>query len=153
MKNLLIRFSLYFTAPAFRWLAVLVVVGAVLSPLYAAADADDQDLALEALARGDALPLIELLEKVESLYQGTVLEVELESDEHRVISDDGRAMIYEIKILTPQGNLVKLEFAAKTLELLEVDGHDSEDARKRHDDDDGDDDKYKKKKKKKKWLY
>lgn len=139
MKKILRQMTIGFSPNAARWLALLVVVGVMLSPLMAAADGDDQEVALDALARGDAKPLIQLLEKVESLYQGTVLEVELETDEHQVLSDDGRALIYEIKLLTPQGNVVKLEFDAKTLELLEVDGHDSEKARKKrkkdHDDD------------------
>lgn len=93
------------------------------------ADDDDQLVAREALKAGKIRPLPELLEKVESTYQGKILEVELESEGSKS-DDSGEMLVYEIKLLTPQGNIVKLSFDASNLELLVVDGHDSEKARK-----------------------
>ncbi len=96
------------------------------------ADGDDQERARQAMLAGEVRPLTDLLFQVESMYEGEVIEVELEEDESGAWSGaDGKPiLLYEIKLLTPQGNLVKLEFDAKSLELLTVDGHDSESARK-----------------------
>lgn len=104
-------------------------------PLTAQADSDDQERARAAMLAGEVRPLTELLARVESLYEGEIIEVELEEDDDGAwISGDGDPMLlYEIKLLTPQGNLVKLEFNAKNLELLTVDGHDSDSARKASD--------------------
>jgi len=110
------------------WVLVAITASLAVFAQYAIAD-DDQKTAREALQAGKIRPLMELLEKVESAYEGKILEVELES------KDDGNdygeeMMIYEIKLLTPQGNVVKLFFDARNLELLAVDGHDSERALK-----------------------
>lgn len=101
------------------------------------ADDDDQEVAREALAKGLIKPLSQLLEIIEATYSGQVLEVELESED---MDDYGgkEILIYEIKLLTPQGNVVKLKFNAKNLELLVADGHDLDKARKKHKDRDRD---------------
>lgn len=112
---------------------VMALAMLLVAPVTARADGDDdQERARRAMLSGEVRPLSELLANVESMYEGEVIEVELEED------DDGAwfgaqgqpVFLYEIKLLTPQGNLVKLEFDAKTLELLTVDGHDSDIARK-----------------------
>lgn len=116
-------------------ITVLALALLLAAPVDARADGDDQERARKAMLSGDVRPLTELLVHIESMYAGDVIEVELEAD------DDGAwlgakgdpILLYEIKLLTPQGNLVKLEFDAKTLELLTVDGHDSESARKDQD--------------------
>lgn len=111
--------------------AVMAVV-ALAAPLDARADNEDQERARQAMLSGDVRPLSELLEVVESTYAGDIIEVELEEDDDGawVAPDGGAFFLYEIKLLTPQGNLVKLEYNAKNLELLTVDGHDSERALK-----------------------
>lgn len=121
---------LMLTAFAFAMLAAI--------PLSAQADFDDQDRAREAMLSGKVRPLVELIVHVESMYEGEIIEVELEEDDDGAwFGSDGEAMmLYEIKLLTPQGNLVKLEFDAESLELLTVDGHDSDSARKDTADDD-----------------
>lgn len=124
----LLRLTL--TAFAFAMLAAL--------PLSAQADSDDQERARKAMLSGEVRPLTELLAHVESMYEGEIIKVELEEDDDGAwFGSNGQAMLlYEIKLLTPQGNLVKLEFDAESLELLTVDGHDSDSARKDTADDD-----------------
>ncbi|MCK5546403.1 MAG: peptidase [Rhodospirillaceae bacterium] len=99
------------------------------------ADDDDQEVAREALSKGLIRPLSELLEKIESMYSGHILEVELESEDD-YNDEDGEILIYEIKFLTLQGNVVKLKFDAKNLELLVTDGWDLDKAKKKYEDDD-----------------
>lgn len=98
----------------------------------ASADEADQDRAREALEKGEARPLIEVLEKVEAMYRGEALDVELEEEEH----DGVRQLVYEIKLLTPDGNLLNLYFDAQSLDLITASGHDIEKARKHRSEDD-----------------
>jgi uncharacterized membrane protein YkoI len=67
---------------------------------------DDQDLAREALKRGEVLPIARILELVAQHQPGDVIEVQL--DERR-----GR-LEYEIRILTPQGRVRELVLDART---------------------------------------
>lgn len=119
-------------------LAALAFMMLAAAPLSAQADSDDQDRARKAMLAGKVRPLIELIVHVESMYEGEIIEVELEEDDDGAwFGANGEAMmLYEIKLLTPQGNLVKLEFNAESLELLTVDGHDSDSALKDTSDDD-----------------
>ncbi len=114
---------------AFCFMALLLASSPVL------ADDDDQEVAREALSKGLIRPLSELLEKIESMYSGHILEVELESEDD-YNDEDGEILIYEIKFLTLQGNVVKLKFDAKNLELLVTDGWDLDKAKKKYEDDD-----------------
>jgi len=70
----------------------------------------DQDQARAAVLAGKVLPLKTLLERLERKHPGRLLEVEIEQE-------DGR-WIYEIKLLQPDGRLVKLELDAATAEVL-----------------------------------
>ena len=123
---------------AFYLMALLLVASPVV------ADDDDQEIAREALSKGIIRPLSELLEKIETIYSGHVLEVELESEDSHDFYDshdfgddeNGKILIYEIKLLTPQGNVVKLKFDAKNLKLLIADGRDLDKARKHDDEND-----------------
>jgi uncharacterized membrane protein YkoI len=102
-----------------------------LAPDVAKAD-DDDERARAALRAGDVVPLVQVLSKVESLYEGDVLEVELEDeDDDRRDGGTSAGFVYEIKLLTPQGNVLKLELDAKTLEVLKVKGRGAERARRR----------------------
>lgn len=133
-----------FKAHSFARLPIAVMAFIVLSALFATApmdaraDNEDQERARQAMLSGEVRPLSELLERVESTYAGDIIEVELEEDDDGAWlgPDGGAVFLYEIKLLTPQGNLVKLEYNAKNLELLTVDGHDSESALKDSDDND-----------------
>jgi len=69
-------------------------------------DNDDQDLAREALKRGEVLPIARILELVAQHLPGDVIEVQL--DERR-----GR-LEYEIRVLTPSGRVRELVLDART---------------------------------------
>lgn len=65
----------------------------------------DHDRARAALQAGEVLPLTEILARVARTHPGQVLEVDLERD-------DGRWM-YELRLLQPDGLLVKLKVDAR----------------------------------------
>ncbi|NQV48471.1 MAG: PepSY domain-containing protein [Rhodospirillaceae bacterium] len=91
------------------------------------ADGDsDHERARMALESGNIVPLALILERVESLYEGKIIEVELEGEDDDGDPDAIGGYIYEIKLLTPQGNVLKLEMDASTLELLRVKGYGAE---------------------------
>lgn len=71
---------------------------------------DDHNRARQAVQAGQVLPLRSVLERLEREHPGQVLEVELEQEEGR--------WIYEVKLLQPQGQLVKLKLDARTAALL-----------------------------------
>lgn len=66
---------------------------------------DDHDRARRAMQAGEIMPLHTLLERVAQRHPGQVVEVELERE-------DG-AWIYELKLLRPDGVLLKLELDAR----------------------------------------
>jgi uncharacterized membrane protein YkoI len=59
---------------------------------------------------GEVLPLAELLRRLQPAWPGDVLELELERE-------DGR-WVYEIKLLQPGGQVVKLDVDARTAAVL-----------------------------------
>ena len=92
--------------------AVGWAVGMVLAPGSTAhADEADHDRALQAVQRGEALPLNALMGQVEALRTGQILEVELERKQGR--------WVYEVKKLETGGRLVKLYVDARTGQVLE----------------------------------
>ena len=100
----------------------------------ALADGDsDHERARVALEGGNIAPLSLILERVERLYEGRVIEVELEDEDDEGDPDAAPGYIYEIKQLTPQGNVLKLEMDASTMKLLRVKGRGAERAKKEQD--------------------
>ena len=96
--------------PAFVVLT-LYVCGLVGQPAFAS-DHDDHDRARQAVQAGQVLPLPTVLERLQREMPGQVLEVELEQK---------RGMwIYEIKLLTPAGQLTKVLLDAQTAQVLRV---------------------------------
>lgn len=83
-----------------------------LSTPSAASDPQDHNLARQAVAQGQVLPLKTVLERLERQRPGHVLEVELENKRGR--------WIYEIKQLESGGRLVKIRLDARTGELLDT---------------------------------
>lgn len=75
-----------------------------------AGDKDDHDRARAAVLAGEVLPLPTLLERLQRSNPGQVLELELERSDER--------WIYEIKLLQPDGQLVRLEVDAATAQVL-----------------------------------
>jgi len=65
----------------------------------------DQDRARAAVMAGQVLPLKDVLERLERDHPGQVLAVELEREHGR--------WIYELKLLQPDGGLLKLDVDAR----------------------------------------
>lgn len=70
------------------------------------------DAARRALEEGKVLPLRTVLEKVEREYRGQAIKIEFEHE-------DGR-FVYEIRLLQPDGRMVKLEVDAVNGNVLAV---------------------------------
>ena len=73
---------------------------------------DDHEQARQAVQAGQVLPLPAVLERLQREVPGQVLEVELEQKQS--------GWIYEIKLLTPAGQLTKVKLDARTAEVLRV---------------------------------
>jgi uncharacterized membrane protein YkoI len=75
-----------------------------------------------------AQSLDDLLARVRADFPGRILEVELEDE------DEGgeEAPLYEVKVLTADGHVLKLEYDAITLDLLKAKGRGSRE--REHDD-------------------
>ena len=73
----------------------------------------DFEIAQEAVAKGQILPLAEVLARVQAIQPGRVVEVELEQDEG--------IMVYEVELVTPDGRLIEMDMDAATGALVEMD--------------------------------
>lgn len=122
--------------PATAALIALAAIGLWVAPRPLAADSDSAR-ARAAVEAGEIVTLVRILAKVEALYNGRVLEVELEEENEDEDDDDyergeregrGGAIVYEIKLLTPQGNVLRLDVDARTMEILTVKGRGAEKA-------------------------
>ena len=89
------------------FLAAALIIGVA-----APASASDHDRARRAVEEGRILPLKEILARAQGAYPGQVIEAELE--------DEGGLVVYEIKILTTDGRVMKLYYNAATGELLKT---------------------------------
>jgi len=100
---------------------------ALVIALPAWADEGEQDIARDAMLSGDVVPLSQLLAIVEKSIQGDVLKIELENESVTKWggAGDGMMFIYEIKILTRKGKLLKLKYDAKSLKLLATNRYDA----------------------------
>ena len=88
-------------------------MAALPAPAAARGDHDhDHDRARQAVEAGLVLPLPTVLERLQREVPGQVLEVELEQE--------GGRWIYEIKLITPAGQLTKVKLDARTAEVLRV---------------------------------
>lgn len=98
-------------------LAACVLCAAALAVLPASASGkDDHDRARQAVQAGQVLPLPTVLERLQREVPGQVLEVELEQE----LEQERERWIYEIKLLTPAGQLTKVKLDARTAEVLRV---------------------------------
>ena len=75
---------------------------------------DDHDRARRAFERGEILPLTEILKRANKDYPGQLIETELD-DEH------GK-MVYELVIISADGQVHKLYYDARTGKLLKAKG-------------------------------
>lgn len=103
------------------WVLALLVGSLGLQPAWSGSK-DDHNRARQALQAGQVLPLGKVLERLEREHPGQVMEVELEQEEGR--------WIYEVKLLQPQGQLVKLKLDARTATLLPGKGNSRHDERR-----------------------
>ncbi|MCR9122881.1 MAG: PepSY domain-containing protein [Phyllobacteriaceae bacterium] len=74
--------------------------------------ADDQDRALEAVRRGEILPLADILAVVDARFGGRVIEIELDAD-------DG-VYVYEMELVSAQGRLYEVYVDAKSGRIIEA---------------------------------
>jgi uncharacterized membrane protein YkoI len=93
-------------------LALPLLLAAFIGP--ALARDSDHDRARQAVRSGEALPLRTILDKAAAEFPGELIEAELE-DEH------GR-LIYEIKLITPDGNVLKVYYDARDGSVLKTKG-------------------------------
>jgi uncharacterized membrane protein YkoI len=97
--------------------AALVVAGAV------AVWADDDHLRAKAARdAGQIVPLQTILDRVQAEFHGSPVAIELEDE-------DGR-WVYHVKLLTPAGAIVKLEYDARDAQLRRVKGRGAAAARR-----------------------
>lgn len=96
--------------PGRFWPSVAVV--ALLAAAAAAPSHGDDDHMRARAARqaGEIRPLTEIIDAVRRDNPGEIVEVELEHEHGR--------WIYEVKILTPQGEIRRLDYDARTAERL-----------------------------------
>lgn len=95
----------------FGLICALILVPALLS-----AQQIDQDLARDAVGRGQIMTLSDILKAVKARHPGRVIEVELDEE-------DG-ILTYEIDMVTSDGRLVEIEVDAATGVVLEIDEDD-----------------------------
>ena len=105
--------SSFFSASSLvrRCSPVLLACSFLVAPAWAS-DRDDHERALQAVQSGQVLPLTTVLERLGREHPGQVLEVELERDAGQ--------WIYEIKLLSADGQLLKLKLDAGTAAVLRM---------------------------------
>jgi uncharacterized membrane protein YkoI len=80
-------------------------------------DARDHEIARQALVEGRIRPLTEITESFKSQFPGEIVGVELE------VKGPDR-IVYEFKVLTPEGKLKEVKVDAKTARILKVEDDD-----------------------------
>ena len=78
----------------------------------------DFERALAAVERGEILPLATLMPRMEQMFSGRIVKVELELE--------GSFIAYEFEILTDAGRLIEVDVAGATGEILEIEGLDED---------------------------
>ncbi len=98
---------------------LLLLLPALLISLFVPVRADDDtDTARMAIQSGEIAPLGELFSRLAKDAPGKVLKVELEHEGKSA----PHPWIYEVKVLTPGGRVLKLEYDARDLSLLKLKG-------------------------------
>lgn len=82
------------------------------------APALDFEIAADAVAKGEILPLAEVLKKLAEVQPGRVVEVELE------ISNGLR--VYEVEVVTDDGRLIEVDIDAATGVIVEMEEDDDD---------------------------
>jgi uncharacterized membrane protein YkoI len=103
---------------------LVLLVGLLAAFMSHAGEEEEDEVIHQAIEAGEIVPLQALFAEIRREYQGRILKVELEQERHA----EEPIWVYEAKILTPEGHVLELEYDAKSLELIEIEGQ--------HDDDD-----------------
>ncbi|PWC12374.1 peptidase [Brenneria roseae subsp. americana] len=103
-----------------RYLSLYPILFMVAPTLHAgsalAGDKHEQDLARSALQSGQAIPFATVQSRLMEECQCQVLEAKLHSEKKH----DDKWFIYEIKAITPNGRIVKLEMDARSGNILRM---------------------------------
>lgn len=103
-----------------RALVALLMAAGLSLAIASPAEADDDNHGDQhPLEESEAAPLQQLLARIRQDFGARILQVELENE----TSGGKRRSVYEAKVLTPEGDVLKLEYDARTLELLALKGH------------------------------
>jgi uncharacterized membrane protein YkoI len=86
---------------------LLPILAALMLTATAARADEDHERVRRAFEAGEIMPLSAILEQIDPAADGEILEVELEDD-------DGDVLVYEVKLLTPDGRIVKRLFDARS---------------------------------------
>lgn len=97
-----------------RLIVTALLAGLALVPFTAPQAGDDWRSLYDDVQAGRLVSLGSVLDWLERHYIGSVIEVELERDDGRVI--------YEIEMVGPQGQVVEFEFDARNGELIGIEG-------------------------------
>ncbi|PYN38543.1 MAG: hypothetical protein DMD98_03795 [Candidatus Rokuibacteriota bacterium] len=100
----------------------LLAVALILACAAAVMADDDHARAKAAREAGQIVSLEAILDRVQAEFLGSPVEVELE--------DDDGPWVYKVKLLTPAGAIVKLEYDGRDGRLLRVKGRGAEAARR-----------------------
>jgi len=101
----------------YRYLALLGLVGLLALRANASPHIEieeDHDDVMEAVDQGLIQPFSALQEKVAREINGRIIRVELDEE------DD--IWVYELKLIDSNNNIVKVEYEAKTLSIIEIKG-------------------------------
>ncbi|MFT4102998.1 MAG: hypothetical protein QM674_18590 [Burkholderiaceae bacterium] len=111
-------------SPSFSHRGATLLAAALLAtgPFAPAHAGDDDERARAAVQAGQIQPLQQVLDTVARQWNGEVIAVELDRE-------DG-GWVYEIKLLSPQGAVIKLEYDAQHLTLVKAKGRGAAEARK-----------------------
>jgi uncharacterized membrane protein YkoI len=76
-------------------------------------DNDDHEEARRAVQSGQALPLAEILRRLDGSLGGDIIEVEFDEEHGHYV--------YEFTVITPSGRLLEIEVDALSARILEID--------------------------------
>ena len=100
-------------------IALVVLMALMFLIVTTPVDADDDHYDIRrSVESGEVVPLERLLTHIRKDFGGRILEVELERENHA----GDLSWVYEAKVLTPDGRVLKLEYDASTMQLLKVKG-------------------------------
>ena len=105
-----------------RRLALLAVPVVLACAAAVMADDDDHARAKAAREAGEIVSLQAVLDRVQAEFIGSPVEIELDDD-------DGR-WVYKVKLLAPDGAIVRLEYDARDARLLRAKGRGADAARR-----------------------